>query len=74
MHVHVCPWRIIIDLRLDVRHLVSVEIILALIPALLEQPVVGSRSRLVSAVHFFQLTSIARTRDSYKNSSRNDNI
>ena len=53
MHMHVGSWRFIVDLRLDVSHLVSVEIILTLVPALLEQPVVGSRSRLVGAVHFF---------------------
>ena len=53
--MHVCPGRLIVDLGLDVSDLVSVKVILPLIPALLQKPVVGGRSRLVGAVHFLQL-------------------
>jgi len=52
MHVHVSPGSLVINLWLDISHLVSVQIILTLIPALFQQPVVGSRRRLIGAVHF----------------------
>lgn len=56
--MHVRPGRLVVNLWLDIGDLVSVQVILTLIPPLFQQPVVGSRRRLIGAVHFLELKSI----------------